>query len=72
MDHTEELKRQIPARFRVEPVDRGTVVIVDPVMLMMEGMVDNPASQPSLGEGPFDERFKLDVTVIERVRNRAT
>ena len=70
--HAEEVKRQVHARLREETVDGGTIIVVDPVMLMMEGMVDDPASQPSLGKGPFDERFKLDVTVIERVRNRAT
>lgn len=46
-------------------IDGCAIVVVDAGMLMMEGAVKNSAAQRMGGEHAGDERFKLDIAVIE-------
>ena len=50
----------------------GAVVVIDAVVLVMQGVVEDAATEGGCGEHTFDERFEFDVAVVEGSRDGAS
>ena len=71
VDEVEKLRSEVLGRRREGAVNGVAVVVVDTIVLMMQGVVEDPAAYRSPCKHAFDEWFELDVTVVEDLGDRA-